>query len=260
MKKVLLFFALTYLVTWFFWIWMVVANPQIKYFHLLGALGPAISAIIFTYFSSDWEGFKKWWKDIFYIRSGKWLMIAITSPFFLYYGALFFSRFILGENVVISSYFHSIEFTELGMLSVITSIIFYGFGEQIGWRGYVLPKLIESGFNNIASSAILSVFWALWHMPLFFYSYSQYSEMSILTVMGWYFSLLLSSFLLTWIYNSSGKSVLVVAIFHGLIDVIVLMPNLDGTSAILIINIVLMLSGGATLLSGTKLSSNFLLK
>lgn len=255
MKKILPFFILAYTITWGFWILMVMANPQIKYFHLLGSWGPSLAAIILTYRSEGWMGLRTWWGNIFHIASTRWLVAAAVSPFILYYGSLYFSRFILGEQVIISSTFHSTEFAELGMLSVLTSIMFYGFGEQIGWRGYALPKLIENGYNNITASLVLSVFWAIWHGPLFFYHFSHYSEMSFALVMGWYFSLLLSSFLLTWIYNSSGKSVATVALFHGLIDVIVLMPTLNGTSAMIIINIVLMLAGGITLLTGSKLSS-----
>jgi membrane protease YdiL (CAAX protease family) len=255
MKKALKFFGLAYLITWAIWVPMVIVHPQLKYLHLIGTLGPALAAVILTYKSVGPVGLKKWWKNIFKIKSGVWLVAVFVFPLALYYGSLLVCRYLLGENVIISSNFHSIEFAELGMLSIITSVIFYGFGEQIGWRGYALPKLIERGYNNITASIILSIFWAFWHAPLFFYSFSSYNKMAIPMVAGWYISLLLSSFLLTWIYNKSGKSVLAVAIFHGMIDVIVMMPTLNGTTAMIIINVFLMIAGGLVLISDKNLAS-----
>jgi hypothetical protein len=38
------------------------------------------------------------------------------------------------------------------------------FGEELGWRGYLLPKLLPLG--KPWAYALLGVIWALWHMPL----------------------------------------------------------------------------------------------
>ena len=43
--------------------------------------------------------------------------------------------------------------------------------------------------------------------------------MGVLGVIGWLFSLLTGSILLTWLYNESRGSLLVVALFHAGVDV-----------------------------------------
>jgi membrane protease YdiL (CAAX protease family) len=40
----------------------------------------------------------------------------------------------------------------------------FGFGEELGWRGYLLPKLMPLG--KFRAYVILGVIWSLWHMPL----------------------------------------------------------------------------------------------
>jgi uncharacterized protein len=67
------------------------------------------------------------------------------------------------------------------------------------------------------------VFWAAWHVPLFFYSYGL-STMSPWLIPGWLLSLLFGAYLATWLYLSSGRSLLVVAVFHGVIDLVSITP------------------------------------
>jgi len=40
--------------------------------------------------------------------------------------------------------------------------------EEPGWRGYALPRL-EARFHPVVAAVLLSIVWAAWHLPLFFY-------------------------------------------------------------------------------------------
>ena len=63
--------------------------------------------------------------------------------------------------------------------------------------------------SALLATIMLWVFWAFWHLPLFFYSY----EVSVLP--GLLTGLLAGAIVFSWLYNSTGGSILLVAIWHG---------------------------------------------
>ncbi|HSO11482.1 MAG TPA: CPBP family intramembrane glutamic endopeptidase [Anaerolineales bacterium] len=80
-------------------------------------------------------------------------------------------------------------------------------GEEMGWRGYVLPRL-QVQFNALASSLILGVIWAIWHLPKFLPdNTSSFGLFMIRTI--------IVTVMYTWIYNGTKGSLLLVTLFHA---------------------------------------------
>src|SRR5919112_3665070 len=56
----------------------------------------------------------------------------------------------------------------VGLVSAATWITILGFiftaGEEIGWRGYMLTRLIDAGVSRLV--LVSGLIWALWHLPL----------------------------------------------------------------------------------------------
>jgi membrane protease YdiL (CAAX protease family) len=103
------------------------------------------------------------------------------------------------------------------------NIIFYGFGEEIGWRGFALPRL-QQRYNALVATAILSVFWTIWHLPLFLFN-PGYMEMGLGDFMGLSLSFFLGAVIFTWLYNSTGGSILIAAVYHGASDIVFTTPS-----------------------------------
>ena len=134
------------------------------------------------------------------------------------------SRLKFGEWPELGEFGRSKEFAFLGLLAYwIANILFYGFGEEVGWRGFALPRL-QTGRSALFSALILSLFWAGWHIPLFSLAMGL-KGMGLVGVPGWFFFIVTGSVLLAWIYNSTGGSILIVSVFHGTLDIAINSPS-----------------------------------
>ena len=104
---------------------------------------------------------------------------------------------------------------QIGAVSVFDFIVFVlVVGEELGWRGYALPLLLEQR-SAVMASLILGVLWGLWHLPTFLVPGTpQYGlpfpAFVLLTVEY--------SILMTWVYLHTKGSVLIATLFHGAIN------------------------------------------
>lgn len=83
-------------------------------------------------------------------------------------------------------------------------------GEEIGWRGYVLPRL-QAKYNALVASLIVGVIWGAWHLPKFL-GVGASSERSFAWFMVFHVA---EAVLYTWLYNNTRGSLLLVTIFHA---------------------------------------------
>ncbi|MEN9327981.1 MAG: hypothetical protein RI947_789 [Candidatus Parcubacteria bacterium] len=249
-NSLIMFFGLTYLISWIIWVPLITFAPHATYLHQLGGMGPLIAALIMTYIL---QGKKELWRFMRAMLSFKlpWLLCGFLTPFLLFFISAAIATTMGSSPAQFSLLFTSQEYPRIGIVYWIVSIICYGFGEQVGWRGFALPHLMKNGMSAFKASTLLSVVWAFWHLPLFWYSGSSYMQMNIWMILGWYISLLLSSYLLTWLYLTSGRSVVTVALFHAAID-ITLISQAAGTQVVQIMSTLLMLLGVVVVLFSGK--------
>lgn len=87
-------------------------------------------------------------------------------------------------------------------------------GEEPGWRGYALPRL-EAAVGPVLGSLILGILWALWHLPLFFYSGWTTSPL-------WIFVLIQTgaSIILSYGTNMSRFSVIPAIVMHAIFNTV----------------------------------------
>jgi len=105
-------------------------------------------------------------------------------------------------------------------------------GEELGWRGFLLPELQRSvsAFN---SSLIIGIIWASWHIPLFFAPFGTAvsgAHLTIFSILFFYFFVLCLSCIYTWVVNRSDGSVLMSLLIHLFINaglIMLFFPDLN---------------------------------
>jgi len=100
------------------------------------------------------------------------------------------------------------------LIPVVFVLVFFqaGLAEEPGWRGYALPGL-QNRWGAVTSSVVLSLFWCVWHFhPMNFPTLRPIAPWYVLNIIPF-------TILLTWIYNNTGKSLLMAALFHTVSNV-----------------------------------------
>jgi len=87
------------------------------------------------------------------------------------------------------------------------------FGEELGWRGFALPKLLDK-FNPIVSSLILALPWIFWHAPLALFQ-DWRGNIPIENFLLNYILLIVPlALIFTWFFQKTKGSILLAIIFH----------------------------------------------
>lgn len=98
------------------------------------------------------------------------------------------------------------------MIAILLWLVTFGLGEEIGWRGFAMPRLLQHT-DPIRASLILGGCWALWHLPYFLYQPS-YQAMGWpgLPVLG--LSFVATALVFTWLLLGARGNLIPVVLFH----------------------------------------------
>jgi len=178
--------------------------------HYLAGYGPMLAAVIMTWLTGGVSGLKELFGRILKRVQPVWWLVAI-SPLALYVIVALVLRLIQGQLLDLSLLGQVDFLPNLGLGALFLWLLTYGIGEETGWRGYALPRL-QKNHSALSATVILWVFWAIWHLPAFFYLYDP------TIVIGFLFGVLAGAIVFTWLYNSTGGSIFMVTLFHGVFN------------------------------------------
>lgn len=270
-RDVVVYSSLAYAITWVFWIPQ--ALPYLAHVlaggavpsdsgigsmtgltSLLPAFGPAIAALLMRLLVSR-EGIKG---SLGIWRSWKYYLVAFVLPF-VYIAAL-----IAFENFTTIGHFF-VPGERAAQLPVMYALIAGAgallglpilFGEEYGWRGYLLPKLLPLG--EVKATLLLGIIWAAWHLPALVLGLNYPGQSLLLILPVWFLVVTALSFPFTWLYKASVGSVVITSLMHGVFNALgdnftgvrtfpndspLLVQNLGLTSALVLVAIVLIVYG-----------------
>ena len=214
-KMMIMFFALAYVIIWVVLLPILLLPQraeQLDFLLMIAAYAPFLAAIITTIIYEGRTGLWTWLKSVF-----KWRI-----PFVLYlisgvlinflFVALHIGLYILlGGHIVLAGgdppwYSYLVTFPIIVFLSFPFGS---GLGEEAGWRGFALPKLLER-YSPFVASIILGALWGLWHIPALLMSSWEGSSQSLLL----FVYVIPLTIIMTWVYCNSRGSAIPVMLMH----------------------------------------------
>ncbi len=110
-------------------------------------------------------------------------------------------------------------------------IMLLALGEEIGWRGYALPRLaLHHGW--VRASLMVGIAWAFWHYPGYLVGFGAPQDIHFIVFSAWVVG---ASFLFTWAYLKSNGNIWTAVLMHGGANIALgslpVMPGMAGTAA-----------------------------
>ena len=216
--NVWLFFASVYLVSFLLYVPIIasgqgISTPLNKALMAAVTFVPSVMGVLFVRLTKSPEEVRDFWRRAFRWPRGRTKM-ALTGILIMI--GIPFTSFMISSYLNGTGYSWSYAtrvFTDWKALLVylFVELTFGALSEELGWRGYALDEL-QSRWSALRSSLVLGFIWAFWHTPAFLIpGLSQYEMGGIFstTYVSFILSVALGSVLITWVYNNTGRSILV---------------------------------------------------
>jgi membrane protease YdiL (CAAX protease family) len=215
MWPLLKFFSLTYLVSWVLWIAAAAITRSYGlaaisgFLYLLGVFAPALVALALTARADGLAGaLDLLRRTIKWSVSARWYVFALGYMAAIKLAAALLLRSTTGA------------WPAFGQEPLYLMVIAIPFstpaqaGEEIGWRGYALPRLsVRLGLSG--ASVALGVIWAGWHLPFFFFSGTEKSGQSFPLYL---LSVTALSVAMAWLYWRTNGSLLLTMLMHAAVN------------------------------------------
>ena len=137
-----------------------------------------------------------------------WYAIALLGPFVL---AGLTALLAIAAGAPVRGTGAYSDWRSIGLF-FLSTVIIVGLFEEVGWRGFALPRL-QLRIDAIWAALVLGVLWALWHLPELISDPTR--QRPPVQLLIWTLAL---SVIFSWLYNSTNGSLPIVIICHAAID------------------------------------------
>lgn len=213
----ILFFAVTYIFTWMFWIPAIYLPETISpVLMLIGLIAPAVVSTVFIMRSGS-DALRQDLKNkLVGFYKVKWLNVLwAVIVFAIVIACSIFLSLLFGQSIEQLSFTEDFSFTGVGVASAFITIAIASIIEEVGWKGYCEDS-IGNYMNWFWESMIFGVLWSFWHLPLVFIQGTYQAGLMVnpLYVINFFMSGIPMGFVITWVYLASDRSILACMIFH----------------------------------------------
>ena len=216
-----LFFVLTYIVTWGFWIPAIFLSENVALtLMFFGLLAPAVISTLFVIFSGS-DLLKQDLKNkLIGFYKVRWLNVLMAIVVFV---AVIVASILLslafGQSLNQFALTEDFSFTGVGVAGALLTMLLASIIEEVGWKGYCEDS-IGNYMNWFWESMVFGALWSFWHFPLLFIegTYQAGLMESPLYVVNFFVSGIPLGFVITWVYLVSDRSILACMVYHLFIN------------------------------------------
>lgn len=180
---------------------------------LIGAYGPSIAAIIIQSIISK-KDLKPLLKTLIKVKVGfKIFLFVIAIPIGLYALAYFLAAIIFNGDLSV----HVIQGISNIPFWFLAALPFGPLGEELGWRGFMLPKLMEN-HSVIKSTLLVGLAWGVWHLASFTFpgaAIPDFLPVSAWTIILYIINTIALSLVFSYVYLKSNGSVFLAILLHA---------------------------------------------
>ena len=213
-KGLALFCTATFGFSWGYWLLVLASGRHLIAFPVpltpLGAFGPGVGALVSA---SVMGGRPELGRLVSRFRTSGTTWRGLTLALVAWPAMVVIA---IGGAVLSGTHLSTAPQLSLALviLSVIEIFLFTSVGEELGWRGYALPILLERT-RPVVASIIVGAIWAVWHLPLFWIPGTAQASIPF----GYFaLAILASSFVYTVVFRLSGPSIVAVLLLHTMED------------------------------------------
>ncbi len=222
--SLLSFFGLTFVLSWAIWVPMALdhyallpvrLDPNfVLVVRLFGTFGPAAAAMLVSLALGGRPALKALLRQLgmWRVGYGWYLAAGVVFPALVFVTAGLY-RLLPGATPL------PVQPVSASGLAVVMIIMTLSvLGEEIGWRGFALPRL-QRRWTALQSSLILGTIWTLWHLPFWIVLGELERYGAGYWLLGWAFILAGTTYV-TWIMNNTGNSVAMAVLFHWSFNIV----------------------------------------
>jgi len=211
-KRIIVFLAFAFVIPWVSWfiLYFFEIDDSFKKPLIYSGYFASIGGIIAILMKKD--GFNELIKRTFRIKLPlKWVIISFSIPF-IYIGlAIYIGNSLNGDinHIEIKNILTLFSPTALALL------IAGPIGEEFGWRGFLLPELLNK-YSLIYAAIILGLIWGVWHLPLYLTTTFSSFDTALLFIS----QTVATTIIMSLIFIKTNGSILISILYHWLINVL----------------------------------------
>lgn len=204
----LVFFGLTFAISWLCWLPMLLRGQPSDWWLHLGTFGPTLAALLLSGVLGGRDGLRQLLRGLLIWRVRPfWYGFSLLATALVVLPAIA-AHVWLGGAVPV---FNDPAQWYLAIVALVYVLLFSVLGEELGWRGYALPRL-QHRYSALGASVILGLIWGMWHLPLFFVPGDLHSTLPLSLFLLQDVGL---AILMTWVFNNTRGSLLIALLFHA---------------------------------------------